>query len=781
MTLRPVIFGKHCLLERVSIGGMAEVYRAKPFNAPGFKRFLAVKRILPSLAVDDEFVSMFVDEAKIAVQLNHRSICQIYELGRLEGTFYIVMEYIPGKDLLALQNWFRKRKKIMSVAQAVHIAAQVCEGLDYAHRKVSDEGVRLKIIHRDVSPQNILVSYDGDVKVIDFGIARAATTSQVTQVGVLKGKFGYMSPEQVDGNALDHRSDIFALGTLLWEMLTARRLFYADTDFATLEKVRSAEIKPPSSRNKRVPREIDRIVLKALTRDPEERYQWASELAADLHAFLQSVRPAYASTRLSNWMVSNFRDELAAERHKVEEFADFVTVADVHQWYALNPDEGAMEVDDDIDDDEATRVFDPEASRGPGPPVGSRAARPDDEVLAENELEPLPTVVLHAEELGDGLPALDLDLEIEDEDLQITVDPVPDNDDWDYYGDLEPARALPRTRRREAVLVAMLLMLFVAIAALGWKLYDTRFAARASVVIAVMPADGVLVFLDGVQQEPTLPLRIDGIEPGTHRIQVRHPDYQPVDAPIIVAAGSVTEFTRALVPLSAGTASVSLELENHLAEVFVDGRIVGGQGGTRHFSVSAGEPHLVEVHVPGHFVETYDFELGPDAAFSRIVTLRPVEGSMTIGSSPAGDVYLDGEERGNTEDRLTISGLDPRGAYQLEIRPDSRSFRQYEQTIVFDTYYDLRIHPRLPRRGTGSQDEPVEFGLLTTGSANRWYRVFVDGRDTGLTTPIPPEAPLALKAGERRVSFVRATGRRDTTVTVKAGETIFVPIPGSGG
>ncbi|MFT6397706.1 MAG: serine/threonine protein kinase, partial [Bradymonadia bacterium] len=336
---------------------MAEVYRARPFNAPNFRRFLVVKRILPNLAEDDEFVAMFVDEAKIAVQLNHRAICQIYELGRLDGSFYIVMEYIAGRDVLHLQNWFRKRRKIMSVAMAAHIAIQVCEGLDYAHRKANDDGVPLNIIHRDVSPQNILVSYDGDVKVIDFGIARAATTKQVTQVGVLKGKFGYMSPEQVDAKPVDRRSDVFAVGTLLWEMLTARRLFYADSDYATLEKVRSGTIQPPSARNSRVPVEIDRIVLKALARNLDDRYQWASEFAADLRDFLSKASPGYGDKKLSAWMVKNFQERLDVEREKIALYSRFVTVEDVHSYYAENPSGDHEDEDEEGDEEEATQVF----------------------------------------------------------------------------------------------------------------------------------------------------------------------------------------------------------------------------------------------------------------------------------------------------------------------------------------------------------------------------------------------------------------------------------------
>ena len=191
---------------------------------------------------DRDFIKMFIDEAKIAGQLAHANICQIFELGRIDGSHFIAMEYIWGKDLLQIQNRLRKVKQQMPVPMACFVIAKVLEGLDYAHRKRDPLGRPLEIVHRDCSPQNVLVSYEGEVKVIDFGIAKATSRNSRTMAGVLKGKFGYMSPEQVRGLPLDRRSDIFALGTMLYECLTGERLFQGETDFSTLEKVRNVDI-----------------------------------------------------------------------------------------------------------------------------------------------------------------------------------------------------------------------------------------------------------------------------------------------------------------------------------------------------------------------------------------------------------------------------------------------------------------------------------------------------------------------------------------------------------
>ncbi len=315
----PQPFGKYLLLERISVGGMAEVFKAKAFGVEGFEKIIAIKKILPSMAEDADFIQMFIDEAKICSQLNHANVCQVFELGKIEESHFIAMEYIWGKDLLQIQNRFRRLRKSMPVQMAAFIASKVCEGLDYAHRKKDANGKPLNIIHRDVSPQNIIVSYEGEAKVIDFGIAKAASRSSKTQAGVLKGKFGYMSPEQVGGQQLDRRADVFAIGTILYEILTNERLFLGESDFATLEKVRNVAIPPPVQVRKDIPPELDRIIMKALTKDVEKRYQWASEMADELQDFLAQSEPVYNSKQLSNWMRENFVSEMKKEGQVLEE------------------------------------------------------------------------------------------------------------------------------------------------------------------------------------------------------------------------------------------------------------------------------------------------------------------------------------------------------------------------------------------------------------------------------------------------------------------------------
>ena len=318
---RPTTFGKYLLLERINVGGMAEVFIAKAFGVEGFERFLAIKKILPTMAEDQEFITMFIDEARVSVQLNHANIVHIHELGKYEETYYIAMEYVAGRDLRTILERYRRRKEIMPTAQAVYVASKMCEGLDYAHRKKDARGQDLSIIHRDVSPQNILVSYEGDVKVIDFGIAKAANRAQKTQAGILKGKFGYMSPEQVRGMPIDRRSDIFAVGVILYEMLTGEKLFVGESDFSTLEKVRNADVPLPRQFNPNIPAGLEKVVLKALAREPEDRYQWASDLQEDLMKFLLAGDAIYSGKHLSSFMKEAFAEDMLREAEKMERFA----------------------------------------------------------------------------------------------------------------------------------------------------------------------------------------------------------------------------------------------------------------------------------------------------------------------------------------------------------------------------------------------------------------------------------------------------------------------------
>jgi eukaryotic-like serine/threonine-protein kinase len=319
---QPIPFGKYLLLDRINIGGMAEVWRAKTFGAGGFERLVAIKRILPNIAEDAEFISMFIDEAKITVQLNHANIAQIYELSSIGNSYFIAMEYVSGKDMRAMFDRCRKRGEPMPIPLTAYLIAQCCEGLDYAHRANDKNGRPMGIVHRDVSPQNAIISYEGEVKVIDFGVAKAAGKATKTQAGILKGKFGYMSPEQIRGLPLDRRSDVFAIGICLYEMLTGERLFVGDSDFSVLEKVRKVEVLPPSHFNRKIPDVLEKIVMKSLAKDVDERYSYASELAEDLRKFLYTSGYSFGRKDLAAYMRATFAEDVDKEKKRLQEYHD---------------------------------------------------------------------------------------------------------------------------------------------------------------------------------------------------------------------------------------------------------------------------------------------------------------------------------------------------------------------------------------------------------------------------------------------------------------------------
>jgi eukaryotic-like serine/threonine-protein kinase len=313
-------FGKYLLLQRVSVGGMAEIFKALPQNATRIDEIVAIKRILPNIAEDSEFIGMFIDEARIAGELNHPNICRIFELGRVNNDHYIAMQFLWGRDLLKVMNRYKKAGRFVSPSFAAWVSARACAALHYAHTKRDEHGRPLHIIHRDVSPQNIIIGYSGQVKLIDFGVARAASQSQRTQAGILKGKFGYMSPEMIRGMPVDHRSDVFAMGICMHELLTSARLFYGETDFATLELVRDAKVHPPSRRSPAVPPALDAIVMRALSRDPDERYQSAAEMEQALLDFMASHDPLYGESDVGLAMRQAFQVEVQRERDRLEIF-----------------------------------------------------------------------------------------------------------------------------------------------------------------------------------------------------------------------------------------------------------------------------------------------------------------------------------------------------------------------------------------------------------------------------------------------------------------------------
>ena len=284
-------FGDYRLHKKIAQGGMAEVFLASQSgDIGGFQRQLAIKRMFPHLVDRDDIISMFIDEARIAARLQHPNIVQIYDLGEQDGTFFIAMEYVEGLDLRRVCELGVKQGNFITRPLAVHIISQVARGLGYAHERRGPDGEPMQIVHRDISPQNVLISVGGDVKLCDFGIAKAENRLTETQAGEFKGKFSYMSPEQFGQGHLDHRSDIFALGILLYETTVGTRLFQGDSSYETMRKITDGEVRPPSEIRSDYPPELERITLKALALKPEDRFTSAHAMEQALQDWLFDAR-----------------------------------------------------------------------------------------------------------------------------------------------------------------------------------------------------------------------------------------------------------------------------------------------------------------------------------------------------------------------------------------------------------------------------------------------------------------------------------------------------------
>ncbi len=348
------IFGKHILLERIAMGGMAEIFLAKSSGAGGISKFSAIKRILPQYSGNTDFISMFKDEAKINVNLSHSNIVPIYEFGVEAGQFYILMEYVNGKNLRQILNRMQKESDTyFSIDQIVNIIKDVAAGLDHAHRCLDGTtGKPLNIIHRDMSPQNIMISFEGEIKVVDFGIAKAESQQEATKAGTLKGKFAYMSPEQATGESIDLRTDIFSLGIVLWELLAKERLFVAESEIGTLKKIREGKIPSIRKLNPNVPEELEKIVNKSLTKSTTDRYQTCADFQKDLNKFLNVQYPEFSSQDFSIFIKSLYADEILQNRKKLIEYSGIKF--DPNTTSTLNEDDptlvGITRTDLEIDD-----------------------------------------------------------------------------------------------------------------------------------------------------------------------------------------------------------------------------------------------------------------------------------------------------------------------------------------------------------------------------------------------------------------------------------------------
>src|SRR5262245_10416346 len=286
---------RYRVIEKIASGGMAEVFRAESAGLEGFKKTVAIKRVLPHLSQKKQFMGMFLDEARLSAHLSHSNCVQVFDIGVGDNTYFIVMEYVDGSDLKGLIEHRKKSRQPFPAEEACLICVRICEGLTYAHELTDGNGESLHIVHRDMSPPNVLITRFGEVKIVDFGLAKANSQLERSEPGIIKGKFSYLSPEAAKGLAVDARTDIFAVGIILWELLAGRRLFMGETDLETVRMVQAARVPSIRQINPQVTPELERVLMRSLTEDPDRRYQRAREFGAALNEILFRIGRSVSS------------------------------------------------------------------------------------------------------------------------------------------------------------------------------------------------------------------------------------------------------------------------------------------------------------------------------------------------------------------------------------------------------------------------------------------------------------------------------------------------------
>ncbi|HEX3761815.1 MAG TPA: serine/threonine-protein kinase [Kofleriaceae bacterium] len=300
---------RYRVIEKLESGGMAEVFRAESTGLQGFRKQVAIKRVLPHLGRKSKFISMFLDEARLSAQLSHSNCVQVFDIGVGDNAYFIVMEYVEGANLKSIATSMRSQGRTLPIPVATYIAHEICKGLSYAHELTDRSGMALHLVHRDVSPPNVLVTKHGEVKIVDFGLAKASSQLEQSEPGIIKGKFAYLSPEAALAQEVDCRADIFAVGIILWELLASQRLFTGDTDVQILYKVQAAKVPPISQINRSVPPDLERIIHRALARDRDERYATARELGQELSRFMFRFGQPVSGYDLATIVQATMRDK----------------------------------------------------------------------------------------------------------------------------------------------------------------------------------------------------------------------------------------------------------------------------------------------------------------------------------------------------------------------------------------------------------------------------------------------------------------------------------------
>lgn len=742
----PQRFGKYYLLNKIALGGMAEIFRAKTIGAEGFEKELVIKRILPHFTEDESFRSMFIDEARLAARLQHANIVQVFDFDLQDGMYYIAMEYVEGKDLKKIQDTARKSEKKLSVGQVVWIIAEACKGLDHAH-KYRHRNEPMHIVHRDVSPHNIMVSFNGEVKIMDFGIAKAASRYTKTRAGTVKGKCAYMSPEQAKGAELDGRSDMFGLAVVAWELLTDKRLFAGETDFETLSNVLKCEVTPASAHNPDVPPELDEILLKALAREPEERYASCGALHDALNRFYFTHVKHADEGRLEPFMRDLFATDIQAlAQMQAQEKTVYITAASNPAMVPPGDDENAptlaMPADKAFMLNDAATVAVDAASLGPPRTTGTSRA------------------------VGRG----------------------PDTGTMATGGTGTSTGMPPRRSAAVYVLVGLLAVAVALVAVFLWLEYGSNGEAatggaataqkgapapapggevpredapapkepRTGTLTVVAVPSEAKVFVD---DQPLEGGALPDVELGrTLTIRAEHEGSRIEQ---VVTMSSVAQTVKLEVPVAtqAPPATVTIQAPADVS-VRVGTKDLGK--GTQSYTAKEGDELLIEAWREG--AKPYQRKLEVTNDGQSIVILdaevpRPTPmTTVTIEVSPAdATVTVDGKPVEVADGKITLDPRERKG--EVTVEASAKGYRSEKKTVALD---QEQVAVAVKLRKESSEPAVTGTGFVTI-NAKPWANVFYKGQNLGVT----PLRRKSVPAGAQRFTLEKGDVRKTVTIVVE--------------
>jgi len=738
-----LIAGKYELLRKIASGGMAEVYLAKQTGLVGFEKLVVIKQILPHLSENDEFVRMFLDEARTAADLRHPNVVQIYEVGKDQGTFFIAMEFLHGQDLRRI---LRRQIEIgqgggstrVPLQHALQIVIDAAAGLHYAHQKADLQGRQLSIIHRDISPQNIIVTYDGATKIVDFGIAKAASQSTETRSGVLKGKYSYMSPEQASGDQIDQRTDQFALGIVAYELTTSTRLFKYPNEIMTLHAIIECRITPPADVVRGYPPDLNAIMMRALAKDREDRFPDLAHFVSDLEEFMAREGMVHSPQRVSGYMQEVFKDDIEQE---------------AQLGHPLIAEEAS------------------------GPSDIARATARKTGKIVKQELEevqqaPTKATVAGRSRTGAG----------QRYDMAATTTDVPPGP-----SESGMTSVVARLRSRLGISLAAALALLALVGVAIW--YATKptdaIAAQGRITVNTDP-QGATVYVDGLAAAGKTPTVISNLPVGKSVvIKVELFGYEPQQKEVLAIEGRPVEFSTALTKSSGNFASVRFVSTPPGAKVYIDGAPQTQVTPFELGRLKVGDDHTAAFTLEGYENATKKFKVGEEAAPVSVelvklggatpalpdaaIALKPdaatapppvVDGKLDLDSTPRGVLVLyDGKELGTTP----LKALPfPPGEYTLKFVDEKRGIDE-EQTITVVGGKLTKKAFKLTTKKVVVTPPKGGKGTLKVVVKGNWADVYVNGKKIG-QTPIPAQT---LEAGSYKIRLVNSEIGKDVVKTVK--------------